>query len=226
MSSSEIPVVFLIGAGRSGTTLLYKTISLHKDVAYLSNHHNRYASTILASSIERMVNGFPGLKLKCWFKDNGSANFNRARELYITSVPQPAESEAVYSRCGAPFTLTDSQVASGQSKNCLRWTFKGILRFAGGKVLLSKRTANNRRIEYLRSIFPEAKFVHLIRDGRAVAYSLLRVRWWSDHTLFWSGMSPAQMVAAGHNAFDLAAWKSAWTDEQQERVQAIIKRRC
>ncbi len=212
MSDNEnLPVVFLIGAGRSGTTLLYKTVALHKDVAYLSNHHNRYSSVLVASSIERLVNGRPELKRKCWFRDDGSANFNRAREFYFKFIPQPAECEAVYGRCGVPFTLADVQVPSEESRRCLRRTFKEILRYTGGLVLLSKRTANNRRIDYLRSVFPEAKFVHLVRDGRAVAYSLLRVRWWADHLLFWSGKSPAEMGALGHEQLELAARN--WVEE-------------
>jgi hypothetical protein len=39
------------------------------------------------------------------------------------------------------------------------------------------------RIGYLHEVFPDAKFVHLYRDGRAVASSLLRVDWWSG----WGG---------------------------------------
>jgi hypothetical protein len=34
------------------------------------------------------------------------------------------------------------------------------------------------RIGFLAELFPEAKFVHLMRDGRAVASSLLQVPWW------------------------------------------------
>lgn len=34
------------------------------------------------------------------------------------------------------------------------------------------------RIGYLAELFPNARFVHLVRDGRAVANSLLQVPWW------------------------------------------------
>jgi hypothetical protein len=34
------------------------------------------------------------------------------------------------------------------------------------------------RIGFLRKIFPEARFIHVLRDGRAVASSLLKVDWW------------------------------------------------
>jgi len=39
------------------------------------------------------------------------------------------------------------------------------------------------RIRFLKEIFPDAKFIHIYRDGRAVAASLLNVPWWSG----WQG---------------------------------------
>jgi hypothetical protein len=35
------------------------------------------------------------------------------------------------------------------------------------------------RIGFLKGIFSDAKFIHIYRDGRAVANSLLNVNWWS-----------------------------------------------
>ena len=34
---------------------------------------------------------------------------------------------------------------------------------------------------FFKEIFPEAKFVHVIRDGRAVANSLLQMEWWTGY---------------------------------------------
>jgi len=39
------------------------------------------------------------------------------------------------------------------------------------------------RIKFLKEIFTDAKFIHICRDGRAVASSLLNVPWWSG----WQG---------------------------------------
>lgn len=39
------------------------------------------------------------------------------------------------------------------------------------------------RVGFLRELFPEAKFVHVVRDGRSVAASLLQVPWWKG----WEG---------------------------------------
>lgn len=46
----------------------------------------------------------------------------------------------------------------------------------GGKRVLEKTCANTLRLDFVRSVFPEAYIIHLIRDGRAVTESACR-RW-------------------------------------------------
>lgn len=41
---------------------------------------------------------------------------------------------------------------------------------------IDKNTCNSLRLDYVRSIFPESKIIHIIRDGRSATASL-RVRW-------------------------------------------------
>jgi hypothetical protein len=71
------------------------------------------------------------------------------------------------------------------------------------------------RTRYLRRIFPDAKFVHILRDGRAVANSLMNVEWW-DGTLnswWWGAMRPEfeeEYRSSGEAPIVLAAvvWKT------------------
>jgi len=43
------------------------------------------------------------------------------------------------------------------------------------KRLLNKHPRNSVRIEYLQAIFPDALFIHVLRDGRAVVHSILEM---------------------------------------------------
>ncbi|MDP1559154.1 MAG: sulfotransferase [Nitrosomonas sp.] len=217
-------LIFLLGAGRSGTTLLYKILSAHRNVAYLSNYQQRYPEWPFLACLQRLPNYFPGLKRKSWFKESGGAYFNERRRLWLHSiVPTPSEAESVYASCGIPLAPAEDYYLLPHTADCLRERFERILHASGADVLLSKRTANNRRIPVLKQIFPNAKYIHLIRDGRAVAHSLLQVKWWNDHTLYWAGKTLRQMIAEGADPIELAAQN--WVEEMHslERGIALIQ---
>ncbi len=55
----------------------------------------------------------------------------------------------------------------------LRLFFGVYTRIAGKPRFLNKHPQNSLRIPYLKTIFPDALFIHLIRDPRAVVYSHL-----------------------------------------------------
>ncbi len=50
----------------------------------------------------------------------------------------------------------------------------------GKPVFLHKYTGWS-RISFFAEIFPEAKFIHIVRDGRAVANSWLQMPWWGGY---------------------------------------------
>lgn len=211
MSRTGKNVVFLLGAGRSGTTLLYKLLSIHRSVSYLNNYQNRYPQFNFTAFLQRILNQFPEYKRTTWFKKHGGAYFDQRRKWLQSIVPTPSEAESVYVSCGIPTFRTDDFLVQPHVAQCLINKFESVRRISGGEVLLSKRTANNRRIPILKQIFPDAKYIHLVRDGRSVAYSLLRVAWWNDHILYWTGKTPRQMVAEGSNSLVLAAQN--WVEE-------------
>lgn len=68
----------------------------------------------------------------------------------------------------------------------------------GGNLVVEKNPRNSLRVSYVKKIFPEAKFIHIVRDGRDVACSLVPgcggVEWrhlkppsWQEYYLKFSG---------------------------------------
>lgn len=49
-------------------------------------------------------------------------------------------------------------------------------RFSGTEIFVEKNVYNSLRVSYIRAIFPSAKFIHIVRDGRDVAASLRQYR--------------------------------------------------
>lgn len=64
------------------------------------------------------------------------------------------------------------------------------------------------RMPTIRALFPDAQFIHLIRDGRGVAASMRRLRWWGEHNILtcaarwssrvWSGRTFGSTLTADY----------------------------
>ena len=102
-----------------------------------------------------------------------------------------------------------------------------VLRYQGKKRFFSKLTGPP-RIKYLNSIFPNAYFIHVLRDPRANISSLLKVSFWIKNdglTRPWwtNGLSPAAIAewdSLGRSPVALAAiqWRevveTAWREKK------------
>lgn len=210
-TASRAPV-FLIGAARSGTSLTYKVLSLHPELAYISNWVARYPRLPPLAALNRLNRRFPARSLEVWFGKTGDNAYvyGKTRPTADRVVPMPAEAERLYRRCGIPELPGDPQ-ATDRDVERLRRSFEQIRRWAGGRALITKRVADNRRIPTLLRAFPDARFIEIVRDGRAVAASLRKVDWWDDHILFWAGASPAELERQGEDPWAVAA--TNWVEE-------------
>ena len=77
----------------------------------------------------------------------------------------------------------------------------------GARIVLDKNPSNSLHVETIRRLVPRAKFIHLLRDGRDVAASLVRAgrsewgAWWApsharDAATIWRTHVAAAMTAA------------------------------
>jgi hypothetical protein len=62
--------------------------------------------------------------------------------------------------------------------------------------------------------------VHLIRDGRAVAFSLSQVAWWDADVVWWLGASPVQWREQGGDPWELRA--RHWVRETESVDQGLL----
>lgn len=163
--------VFIIGCPRSGTTVISEIISSHPDAAWFSNYSEWFPLLPWFNLMRRIIDipifgpllqGRKGVSLPLRF------------------LPRPSEAWSVWEYCCGkkilyePLTNVDP---TPTERHRLRKMVKQTLFFQGGKQLVTKMTGPP-RIKYLRKIFPDAAFIHIIRDGRAVVHSLLNVNFW------------------------------------------------
>lgn len=176
--------VFILGGARSGTTILYNLLAVHPDVcwiSYLSDarpgaaapvRRHRWLDLPVVGAAQRraIVRNRP----------------NRARMRWM---PWPAEGDHTwhgYAGFGAAPYGTETHL-DGSMEGRLRGAIETHLRVTGRPRFLCKQTANNRRLELIDRMFPDACYLHLIRDGRAVANSMIREPWWNDMHVWWLG---------------------------------------
>jgi len=198
--------VFLVGPARSGTSLVYKTLCLHPDVSYISNWAARFPSLPELGVLNRLGPIFPATRSRAWFGEDSNAYvYGRRRRWSERMFPMPVEGEPVYAACGIKAADLGGAAASGEPAQTLVRSFERLRASSGGDVLVSKRIGNNRRIGFLASAFPTARFIAIVRDGRAVALSLSRVDWWQRYILPWYGGTPARWAAEGRDPWEACA---------------------
>ena len=66
--------------------------------------------------------------------------------------------------------------ATPRVKRYMHKVFERFARTSGAAVVVEKTCANSLRVPFIDAIFPEARFVYIVRDGRDVALSAAR-RW-------------------------------------------------
>jgi Sulfotransferase family len=156
---------FVIGTGRCGSTMVHDVVARHHDVAFLSNVQDTL-----------------------WFLDpNGRSNdllYRHAPDRLMRLVRSPGSPSEAYgmldrrvspilSRSFRDLTAEDATPwLVGRLRRCF-----GSCAAAQGRSLLLHKFTGWPRAGFLGQAFPETRFVHIVRDGRAVANSWLQVPW-------------------------------------------------
>lgn len=196
---------FLLGAPRSGTSLVFKALCLHPDASFVSQWVQRFPRLRFLAVLDRVGRWSRRLQQRAWFPSGNAYAYGRDRSLAERLYPAPAEGEPVFAAAGIPVALVQDRPEVGPEIRRLRRSFRSIRRWSGGRVLVVKRIANNRRVPLLDVAFPHARYVEIVRDGRAVALSISRVNWWGPRPVWWLGQSPHDWEASGGDPLELTA---------------------
>lgn len=171
--------IFIIGSERSGTTLLYNLLSVHPDVCWFSAITDRFQSFPELALIHRVVD----IPILGQYLKRLIIKATKGRHLVIS----PREGAYIYNS----HFLNNRRLTELDIDKNVAHSFKKIvkthLQMTGKTRFLTKRPMNIQRIRLLRALFPDAYFIHIIRDGRASASSFFQTSWWKDHEFWWLG---------------------------------------
>jgi hypothetical protein len=177
--------IIMLGTGRCGSTAFQRLVATHPGLMWLSAFSslypdnlawNRWAVTAMGSPLVRRLLGGkirPGENYRFW--DRHTFCFSEpCRDLVASDVTDRVKKQV---RAAIEQTLTSK-------RNRL------LVKITGWP-----------RIGFLNEIFGDAKFIHIVRDGRAVANSLLHVNFWRG----WQG--PQGWRAGLLSPEDQATWE-------------------
>jgi len=206
--------IFIIGAGRSGSTIFHRLLCGHPEVAWLPGALlNRFPGRVgLARAVMRAVD-YPLV---------GGVLERRLR---------PAECYPFWERLSRGFSSPCRDLVAGDVTEGSRQR----IRSAAAQLLTKRR---NRllvkitgwpRIGFLSEVFDDALFIHVVRDGRAVVNSLLEVDFWrgweGPENWRWGELSAAQREEwerSGRSFVVLAAIQWRMLVDAVERASAPL----
>jgi hypothetical protein len=148
------PFVFIVGRGRSGTTLLRAQLDSHPAIAVAQESH------FLAALCDRR------------------RRYETAGGLAVGAFVRDLSAHRSFFRLGMPAEEISAMLSDplpGSVSDAIRRIYASYAS-RRGKPRYGDKTPNNVvHIELLAGLFPEARFVHVIRDGRDATLSYLDV---------------------------------------------------
>lgn len=163
--------IFIIGLPRSGTSFLNDILTSHQDATYVSHLATSYFETPLAAEWVRKKFNL-GVSGERFFKDSVQVDINSAAEPFMHWGKW-------FSRDVASLywnKLTMESLGEEKVKE-IKYDIKKIIYSFNKKNprFVCKFATIQPEVELLNEIFPDAKFINIVRDGRAVAHSLLKL---------------------------------------------------
>lgn len=159
--------VFVLGTGRCGSTLVHEVLSRHDGTGFVTNLDDLGVAPSSARQNWLWRQLPPGVSRK------GGARF------------APSEGYRVLAREVGPVLVDPVRdLGAGDLSPWLRRRLENFVadrsRRLATPVFLHKFTGWP-RAGLLRACFPDALFIEVVRDGRAVANSWLQMPWWQGH---------------------------------------------
>jgi Sulfotransferase family len=204
VSGGDGAMLFILGTGRCGTSLLHEVVARHRETGFISNIDDRLSALNLLGHGNTLI------------YERVSPRLTRKGRLRFA----PSEAYRLLDRQVSPVIsqtrrdLVADDVTPWMERR-LRQFFESRSTAQGARVFTHKLTGWP-RVGFLQRVFPEARFIHVVRDGRAVANSWLQTGWWrgweGPTTWRWGPLtgSYAEEWEASNRSFPLLAgiaWK-------------------
>ena len=167
----ETPIVtrplFVIGTGRCGLSPVMDLLTAHEDLAWPSQYNRRFPGRPVVSRLSRLTDHRPFASHRLGWKLPVHDEAYPFWQSLFNGFAEPDRD--LYAADVTPFVAER-----------MRTGVAGILRYQRKSRFVAEYSGWS-RIGFMREVFPDAQFIHVIRDGRAVVNSFLHVGWWRGY---------------------------------------------
>jgi hypothetical protein len=201
--------IFVIGAPRSGTSMLYYLLAAHPSLAYPDIGSRRVLRSRWARLLERLgkpVLADPALHAR-HLPRPGETKYEPGLSFLGLDPVLPQEGDFLWRDVaeGLGVPVQDVSVALVRAHPRLagriRRRYESIAARFGRPRIVDKAPVYTMMLDVLREMFPDAWIVHIVRDGRAVANSISyghkyggRNGWWGVRPPGWQRLERAGPV--------------------------------
>lgn len=172
--------VFIVGCGRSGTTLLFQLLRRHPEL--------------------QPTTGYPD--------GEDHVGWNAHGRCYISGLGHPDKDLGHTGYCYCLY-MDENDADEEVVQSMHRYYAEAVLKGRQGLRVLNKCPHLSNKLRYVRAIFPDARFVHIVRDCPPVVRSWERIMeeqpgvvlYWpeTDYPCFW--VLPAELTAPRERVF-------------------------
>ncbi|MBD3418841.1 MAG: sulfotransferase [Chitinivibrionales bacterium] len=163
MRKAIVKPVIILGVGRSGTTLLHRLLAGHPQVSWLGRITDFFPALPRINSMVMRIIDMP------------------VAGRLIAKKVKPGEAYTFWDYYCKNFSTTKRDLHADDldraTKEKLYSAFSSCTTPARHRLLI--KITGWPRLGFMHSLFPDALFIHMVRDGRAVANSRIKEKWWT-----------------------------------------------
>ena len=210
--------IFIIGCPRSGTSITLNIVARHEELAWVSDNLNGNPNQLKRAKINRIYD-LPTIGDLLYLARTQGDHPIMLPYRIKNFLPAPVEPWVFWDsylqnfqwrRGGiiSPRRRTKDDITLSEVMH-IRQAIEAICQYQNKRRFLSKYT-DFPRITYLNEAFPDAIFIHIVRDGRAVAASCLEK------------IESGEFGTWNEREWWIKGWPESWRDEWVKKYKTPL----